>query len=337
MTQVTEVPVLFLVFNRPDTTARVMEAIRAARPERLYVAADGPRDGNAGEAESCAEVRRLGTQIDWRCKVRTLFRERNLGCRHAVSSAITWFFEQEPEGIILEDDCLPSIDFFPFCADLLERYRDDERVMTICGSAYADSGTDYPSSYYFSYYADMWGWATWRRAWQHYDCRMTRWPAFKAQGGLEALAAGRPWHSAYWAALFDATYEQRIDTWDYPWIYTVIEQGGLACCPARNMISNLGWGADATHTFVSTYEGNVLANRPHAKLEFPLVHPNHFVRAPAFEQEIELVRLRLHPPVRTSLKRRTIAAARRRIGRLRELGTLWSTLFQFQLRSNRCS
>ena len=205
------VPILFLIFNRPETTELVMGAIRAARPQKLYVAADGPRGGKAGEAKRCAEARVLATQVDWACEVRTLFRERNLGCRNAVSSAITWFFEHEPEGIILEDDCLPSNDFFPYCADLLERHRDDERVMAICGSAYADIGPNYPSSYYFSYYADMWGWATWRRAWQHYDSGMKSWPSFKAQGGLEALAAGRPWLSSYWTAKFDDTYEERVD------------------------------------------------------------------------------------------------------------------------------
>src|SRR5262249_47548369 len=205
MSVLTKVPVLFLVFNRPETTARVMEAIRAAGPERLYVAADGPRDSKTGEAEHCAEVRQLAMNVDWPCDVRTLFRDRNLGCRRAVSSAITWFFEQEPEGIILEDDCLPSFDFFPYCAELLERYRDDERVMAICGSAYADVSSDYPHSYYFSYYADMWGWATWRRAWLHYDNRMDRWPVFKARGGLDALACGRAWHSSYWTKYFDMT------------------------------------------------------------------------------------------------------------------------------------
>jgi hypothetical protein len=316
------VPVLLLVFNRPETTKLVIDAIRTAHPQRLYVAADGPRDHKAGEAQLCAEVRRLATDIDWPCEVRTLFREHNLGCRDAVSSAITRFFEQEPEGIILEDDCFPSSDFFPYCAALLERHRDDDRVMAICGSAYADIPSDFSSSYYFSYYADMWGWATWRRAWQHFDSRMERWPAFRGLGGLDALAAGRPWHSSYWTGKFDATYEQRLDTWDYAWIYTVIEQGGLACYPTRNMISNLGWGPGATHTIVSNANGHPLAKRAHTKLDFPLVHPRHFVRSFAFEQEIESVRLTLHPPntnvVQQSLKARAVAAVRRRIGHLRE-------------------
>jgi hypothetical protein len=316
MPQTTEVPILFLVFNRPETTARVMEAIRAARPGRLYVAADGPREGKAGETGLCAEVRRLATQVDWPCQVRTLFREDNSGCREAVSSAITWFFEQEPEGIILEDDCLPSMDFFFYCTELLERFRDDERVMAICGSAYADVGSDYPHSYYFSYYADMWGWATWRRAWEHYDSRMDRWPVFKAQGGLDALACGRAWHSSYWTEYFDKPREGLIDTWDYPWIYTVIEQGGLVCCPTRNMISSLGFAPNATHTNFSSPDYDHLSNRPHANVEFPLRHPTCFVRFPALERQIERVRLNLRPPLNPSLLRRVIVAARRRIGRL---------------------
>jgi len=120
-------PVLFLIFNRPDTTTRVFEAIRAARPERLYVAADGPRMTREGEAERCAEARRIATAVDWPCEVKTLFRETNLGCRAAVSGAITWFFEHEEEGIILEDDCLPDPSFFPYCTELLAHYRDTGR------------------------------------------------------------------------------------------------------------------------------------------------------------------------------------------------------------------
>ena len=309
-------PILFLVFNRPGTTGLVMDAIRAARPPRLYVAADGPREGKTGEAQRCAEVRRLATQVDWPCEVRTLFRERNLGCGHAVDSAITWFFEQEGEGIILEDDCLPSMDFFPYCAELLERYRDDERVMSICGSAYANIRLDYPSSYYFCYYADIWGWATWRRAWQHYDSKMQSWPAFRARGGLETLAAGRPWRSSFWTQKFDATYGGRISTWDYQWVFTVIERGGLACYPTRNLISNLGIGPDATHTIVSNPNDYPLANRVHDKLDFPLVHPRDFVRSPELEQEIESVRLiERHPPRDRTLAGLTMGLAKASIKR----------------------
>ena len=187
----TSVPVLFLIFNRPDTTALVMEAIRAARPARLYVAADGPRPGCPGDAERCAEARRVVTAVDWPCQVKTLFRETNLGCRKAVSSAIDWLFACEEEGIILEDDCVPTSDFFSFCGELLERFRDDKQIMAICGSCYAEAEPNYRASYYFSYYADPWGWATWRRAWRLYDGDLSRWPAFKARGGLRTLSKGR--------------------------------------------------------------------------------------------------------------------------------------------------
>src|SRR5271169_304080 len=145
-----------------------MEAIRRAQPPRLYVAADGPRD-RPGEPRRCEEVRRIATAVDWPCDVKTLFRDQNLGLRRAVASAIDWFFESEEEGIVLEDDCLPSLDFFRFCTELLERYRTDTRVMAICGSSYVNPGSNHTASYYFSYYADVWGWATWRRAWQLYD------------------------------------------------------------------------------------------------------------------------------------------------------------------------
>ena len=151
------VPILFLIFNRPDTTARVFEAIRAARPPRLYVAADGPRQGREGEAERCESARKIATTVDWPCEVNAVFRESNLGCRVAVSSAIDWFFEAEQEGIILEDDCLPASDFFRFCSELLERFRHDNRVMAICGSSYAEVEAKYSGSYYCSYYADIWG------------------------------------------------------------------------------------------------------------------------------------------------------------------------------------
>src|SRR5262249_48320977 len=280
--------------NRPDTTATVMEAIRRARPQRIYVAADGPRD-RPGEAERCREARRITTAVDWRCEVRTLFRDHNLGCPEAVRSAITWFFENEEEGIILEDDCLPSPDFFRFCTELLERYRVDERVMAICGSSYANSKSRYAASYYFSYYADIWGWATWRRAWRFYDRGLSRWPKFKASRGLDIISTGRAWHETYWTSLFDATQEGRIDTWDYPWIYTVIEQGGLACYPNQNLISNLGYRPDATHTVCDERIGRPppIAGLAFGSLEFPLHHPPLIARDPAMESQIEMLRLGL--------------------------------------------
>ena len=313
-------PVLLLVFNRPDTTAAVFEAIRAARPSTLYVAADGPREDRVGEAERCIAVRRIATSVDWPCDVRTLFRPQNLGCRGAVSSAIAWFFEHEPAGIILEDDCLPSRDFFRFCAELLHRFRDDPRIMSICGSCYANPGATYPASYYFSYYADVWGWATWRRAWKHYDRDLSTWPGFKCRGGLETISRGRKWHASYWTEIFDATHEGRIDTWDYQWIYSVIEQNGLACYPIRNLVSNLGYGPDAAHTVVADGQGrpDPVANLPHQRLAFPVVHPAHIGPSPSIDKQIEALRLKLEhrPIIDSELHRRVRRLARRLLGQV---------------------
>lgn len=165
-------PVLFVVFNRPETTSRVFNSIRNARPARLYVAADGPRAMREGEAQRCVEVRRIASAVDWPCEVRTLFRDENIGCRRSVSGAISWFFEHEPEGIILEDDCLPDASFFSYCATLLERYRIEPRVMAITGNNFQPSMEGYSASYYYSIYNHVWGWASWRRAWALYDADM---------------------------------------------------------------------------------------------------------------------------------------------------------------------
>lgn len=241
-------PVLFLVFNRPDTTARVFEAIRRAQPPRLYVAADGPRAARAGEQERCEAVRRIAIAVDWPCELATLFRERNLGCKRAVSSAISWFFEHEPEGIVLEDDCLPDASFFPYCDELLDRYRDDPRVMCISGDNFISSVWTPEDSYYFSRYQHIWGWATWRRAWASYDVDMAEWRNGRGSAVVEARLPGEPRAVAYWCRLFDAVANGRIDTWDYQWMYACFRECGLSCMPASNLISNIGFGEGATHT-----------------------------------------------------------------------------------------
>jgi len=240
-------PVLFLVFNRPETTVRVFEAIRAAKPPRLYVAADGPRTGYQGEAECCAEVRRIATAIDWPCEVKTLFRESNLGCRDAVSSAVTWFFDNETEGIILEDDCLPCLDFFLFAQTLLERYRNDIRVMQICGGNFSSGLKFGRASYYFSKYAHIWGWASWRRAWQHYDVDMKDLPSFLSCRMLECIFPWQPVVQRRWEQILRKTYERSPDfnTWDCQWTYALFKQGGLCLFPNLNLVMNIG--GDGTH------------------------------------------------------------------------------------------
>jgi hypothetical protein len=264
-------PILFLVFNRPSTTKQVFEAIRAARPPRLYVAADGPRADRIGEAELCAQVRDIATAVDWPCEVKTLFRATNLGCKMGVATGIDWFFEHEPEGIILEDDVLPLPSFFPYCEELLERYRDDDSVWMVSGSNLIPGQIPLEESYFFSKNALIWGWASWRRAWQHYDVRMQAWPKLKEEGWLQSVFPGQPLLQSHWTYLFDELYSGKRDTWDYQCAYTCWCTNSVTITPAENLTENLGFGEAATHT--SSQKPNFLLQAIPADLSFPLIHP----------------------------------------------------------------
>ena len=263
--------VLFLIFNRPETTRQVFEAIRAAQPPRLYVAADGPRIDRAGEVERCAEARRIATAVDWACDVQTLFRDQNLGCKVGVSTGISWFFEHEAEGIILEDDVLPLPSFFPYCDELLERYRDDDRIALVSGCNLIAHRFTPPESYFYSIYNHIWGWASWRRAWKHYDVAMSDWPAWRDSGGLCRLSNGRKSFEEYWREIFDAVSHGEIDTWDYQWTFTCWRLGALSILPSRNQTYNIGFGPSATHTKLES-PSFVRKSRPKS-LDLPLVHP----------------------------------------------------------------
>jgi hypothetical protein len=239
--------VLFLVFNRPDTTAQVFEAIRQAKPPRLYVAADGPRANRPGEAEKIVKVREIATSVDWPCEVKTLFREENLGCKYAVSGGITWFFEHEKQGIILEDDCLPHPEFFHFCESLLNRYSVDNRVWVITGDNFQDGIQRGEGSYYFSRYNHVWGWASWRRAWRNADMDIRFWPEWKRSATWKGFWDD-PVARIYWEGIFDRMHRAEIDSWDYPWTASVWHLGGLTATPNVNLVSNIGFGPDSTHT-----------------------------------------------------------------------------------------
>jgi hypothetical protein len=239
-------PVVFLVFNRPDLTERVFRRIAEAKPQTLLLVADGPRSEK--EVKICTQVREIIDRVDWDCRVLKNFSDTNLGCKRRVASGLDWAFDQVSEAIILEDDCLPSPSFFYFCQTLLERYRDDERIFMIGGNNFQFGINRTEDSYYFSRYAEIWGWATWRRAWQCYDVTMMSWPAFKAAGGMR-WAFEHPAEQQYWERYFQETYEGKIDTWDYIWFYTCLSQSGLSILPNINLVSNLGFGPNATHTF----------------------------------------------------------------------------------------
>lgn len=267
--------VLFLVFKRLDTTKQVFKAIRKAKPPRLYIASDGPRKTKEDEAAKVEAVREyIMSNIDWECEVKTLFREENLGCKMAVSGAIDWFFENEEMGIILEDDCLPSQSFFWFCEELLIKYKDDLRIWHIAGSNFNfgwQRDKDY--SYYFSYYGSIWGWASWRSRWQHYDVEMKHYEEIKSKNYLWDVFGNKQVAQF----IIDNFEEIRngLDTWDYQWAYTRYINSGLSIVPTVNMIRNLGFGNDATHT-LSTNDKR--ANMKCLDINFPLKSPNFIIR-----------------------------------------------------------
>jgi hypothetical protein len=272
----TRSPVLFIVFNRPDTTRRVFEAIKAARPSRLYVAADGPRD-RPGDLEKCAVVRRIATAVDWACDLKVLLSERNLGCKVAESRAMDWFFTNEPEGIILEDDVVPVPAFWRYCDELLERYREDPRVFAISGNNLIAKRFRPEHSYFFSRYPHGWGWAGWRRAWTHYDVAMGDWPRWRDEEGLARIAERDRRFEDFWRSIFDATHRGEVDTWDYQWFFTCWRAGGLTAIPGSNLTDNIGFGPDATHTAGRTPE--CVRECPPTTLAFPLRHPDSVERA----------------------------------------------------------
>lgn len=268
-------PVLFLIFNRPELTQRVFARIREARPANLFVAADGPRNDRPCDSELCEQTRRIIGAIDWDCDVKMLFREKNLGCKKAVSSAIDWFFEQVEEGIILEDDCLPNQSFFQYCQELLEHYQNDTRIMQICGLNALKEWRRCGYSYYFSNYGPIWGWASWRRAWQYYDVDMVLWPEIKEEKLYEDFCQNLE-EAEHRLNLYNEVYSGKIGTWDYQWGFAKMINNGLSVIPSVNLISNIGFTEDGTHTV--TDKNNPYAAMKTYTIHSPLNHPKHIIR-----------------------------------------------------------
>lgn len=272
-------PVLLITFNRPDTTARVLEQIAEYQPERLYIAADGPRPTRPGEADVCKRVRETTLErINWPCETKTLFRENNLGCKLGVSGAITWFFENETAGIILEDDCLPESSFFPFCAELLERWRNEEHVALIGGCNLAE-GFPVDASYGFTRYPHIWGWASWRRVWDHYDVELKSLARVLKESGSPPFAgptSATKGEAEFWRDRFVAVRDNQIDTWDYQLVFQCFVRRQVAIFPKRNLIANIGFDARATHTKSPSPLGGLETRAAH----FPLIHPEAIATSP---------------------------------------------------------
>lgn len=261
--------VAFFVFNRPELTERVFEVIRRARPPKLLVVADGPRTTVPEDEEKCSRVRSFFERVDWPCEVLKNFSDVNLGCGKRISSGLEWVFDSVEEAIIVEDDCLPHQTFFPYCEELLDRYRGDDRIGFIGGVNFSFGKTRFDYSYYFSRGHFIWGWASWRRAWRGYDFDIKRWPQLRDSDWLGHIFRDRR-VVRYYTYNLNQTHRHVIDTWDYQWFFHNWLHDKLEIMPKVNLVTNIGHGkGNATHTRFSSKIGNV----PMEPMDFPLVHP----------------------------------------------------------------
>lgn len=263
------IPVLLIIFNRLDTTQLVFERIRQVKPRKLYVAADGPR--TPLEATKCQEVSDwVLNNVDWDTEVFTFIRQENLGCRLNVSGAISWFFSREEKGIILEDDCLPTISFFSFCEELLTKYENVPEVMHISGTNMQDAIFRGSNSYYFSRISHIWGWASWRRAWLQYDLELAGLDDFIKEKSINQVFDSLSPRLNFMRVLKQIKNSKNASTWDFQWTFSIMKSGGLCITPNSNMISNIGFGGESTHAWDS---GSRFANRPTTELVI-LTHPS---------------------------------------------------------------
>lgn len=276
-----QTPVAFFLFNRPETTARVFSQIAQAAPSRLFLIADGPRQDRPTDAEQCADARRVVERIDWPCHVDTNFSSHNMGCTQRMATGISWVFDQVDEAIILEDDCLPDPTFFRFCEELLRRYRDEPRVMQIGGFNIPLDRRTKAFSYYFSRFGTNWGWATWRRAWNHYDVGVKEWPALRDTPWLLDIVK-HPSIAALWTRMLDLAHRHELGTWDYQWLFACWKQRALSIQPTVSMIANLGFGGAATHTISSCHDPR--ADVRATPMQFPLRHPETLAENPTADR-----------------------------------------------------
>jgi hypothetical protein len=266
-------PILFIVFNRIDTTQRVFNEIKKRQPRFLYIAADGPRSDKEGEAEKCQQVRDIIKQIDWDCELKTLFRNENLGCAKGPSTAITWFFENEEQGIILEDDCLPHPDFFIYCEELLEKYKNQENVALIGAINFQDGIKRGDDSYYFSAHPHIWGWASWRRTWAGYDLFLKNYSLEEYKKALFRYYPSGNVTKSY-IDTFQIMKKQGNDAWDYQLTAHIWREHGICIIPNVNLVLNIGFGDNSTHTknMDKTYSAVQLSSI------LPLTHPSEIKR-----------------------------------------------------------
>lgn len=285
----TKTPVAMIIFNRYDNAHSVLEQIRKVEPKELFIIADGPRENRPGEKEKCEKARSICDEVDWKCKVHKIFSDVNLGCAKRVTSGLNEVFEKTERALIFEDDCIPALSFFQFADEMLETYETDEKIMLVSASnkcfdpSKKTSGVekkDLPEcdasntdtkepDYFFSKQAQIWGWATWRRAWNKMDLTMSDWPQLKKNKLVEGIYK-KASHRYYWNSAFDYVYNGHTNSWAFPWNLTVWRNGGFSIVPKVNLVRNAGFNADATHTSGKS----IFETLDYSELEFPLKHPD---------------------------------------------------------------
>ena len=272
-------PILFLTFNRMDTTKLVFEVIKKIKPPRLYIASDGPREDYPQESKKINEIRNfLTSNIDWSCDIHTLFNSSNLGCKIAVSNAINWFFDHEEKGIVLEDDCLPSKSFFQFCQELIYKYEHDERIFLVTGYNHQNFWKKSECDYFFSNLGGIWGWASWRRAWLHYDVNIEDIDDFISKDGFHN-SLGKRLGKIKQDMIYNSVVKENADTWAMQWGYARHKNNGLTCTPSQSLIKNIGFGDNATHTFGDNLDGVV-----EHEIEFPLRDNTYVVSDQSYDE-----------------------------------------------------
>ena len=295
-----DIPIALIIFNRPNLTRLLIDRIRPIQPRRLFVIADGPRQNRDNESEKVSLTRRLIERIDWPCDLTRLYASENLGCGYRIRSGINQVFQSVDQLIILEDDCMPNQSFFRYCKSLLRRYQNEPRVMSIAGTSF-HRNTPQEASYYFSRYAHCWGWATWRRAWQLYDTSFSDWRRLSTSDRFAKLFDS-PHQRAFWTHNLDRVSQGRADTWDVQWMLTCWLNGGLSAIPRQNLVSNIGFGEDATHT----HKQSDLDSLPTFELD-ALVHPDCVRRdfaADAYSDQILFSGTWKHPGIYKSTTNR---------------------------------
>lgn len=305
-----DVPVAIFNFNRPELTRRVFDVVRQIRPARMLIIADGPRASNPEDINLCAEVRSIFDEIDWSCEVSRNYSNTNMGSFRRNSTGLEWVFENVEEAIILEDDCLPELSFFPYCKELLERYRDEARVGVISGNSFVqiDINEENASSYMFSSYALTWGWATWKRVWKQVDLTMEWWSAESGASMLSTLfPRADEWQ--YWHRIFqEIDNGKRKNAWDYQLILSQFRHSQLCAIPEVNLVSNIGHGEGATHCKDTS---SPLASIGTEELRFPLIHPEIVSRSNLLDYQIFKVRFDSYVPL--ALKQRVSDQFRRKL------------------------